>query len=67
MTPTQAQRLRFGILAARSTWEAERLTTDQEDYLEGCELSGWRPSDSVKAYRREYDKAMERVLPRKGH
>ena len=57
MTPYQAQRLRFGILAARHALERWRLTEDQVDYLEGCETVGWAIKYSAKAFDREYVKA----------
>lgn len=50
MTPHQAQRIRFGVLAARHALERWRLTPDQVDYLEGCEAAGWRVKDSQRAY-----------------
>lgn len=53
MTPYQAQRIRFGILAARHELERHRMTPDQIDYLEGCELAGWKVADSWKAWNRE--------------
>ena len=53
MTPYQAQRIRFGILAARHMLERWRLTGSQVDDLEGMELSGWRVHDSHKAFDRE--------------
>lgn len=53
MTPYAAQRIRFGILAARRALERWRLTDDQVDYLEGCEASGWRVKDSRLAFDRE--------------
>lgn len=53
MHPTKAQRLRFGILAARHHHERGRLTDWQVDYLEGCEAVGWRVKDSKAAYRHE--------------
>ena len=55
MTPYQAQRIRFGILAARHSLARHRLTPDQVDDLEGMELSGWRIGDAgtLKAFDRE--------------
>lgn len=53
MTPYAAQRIRFGILAARHMLERERLTTWQVDDLEGCKASGWKNRDSLKAFDRE--------------
>jgi len=64
MTPRQAQRIRFGILAARHALERDRLTNDQIDYLEGCEQVGWRKEDAWNAYRREAIRAAGRVLLR---
>lgn len=55
MTPAKSQHIRFGILTARHEHEPWRLTNDQANYLEGCELVGWRKGDSVRAYRRERD------------
>jgi hypothetical protein len=49
----QAQRIRFGILAARHLIARHRMTPDQVDYLEGCEAVGWRAWHSVKAFDRE--------------
>lgn len=53
MTPYAAQRLRFGILAARHALERDRLTEGQVDYLENCRGFGWRKEDAWAAYRRE--------------
>ena len=53
MNRAKAQRLRFGILAARHELERSRLTDWQVDYLEGCEAVGWRALDSRRAYERE--------------
>lgn len=55
MNAYQAQRIRFGILAARHTLAREAMTPDQVDYLEGCEAHGWVIGDAgtVKAYERE--------------
>lgn len=53
MNAYQAQRIRFGILAARHLLTRDRLTPDQIDYLEGCEQAGWRAWDSIKAFDRE--------------
>lgn len=53
MTRAQAQRLRFGVLAARHALERSRLTDDQVDYLENCRDLGWRKEDAWNAYRRE--------------
>jgi hypothetical protein len=49
----KAQRIRFGILAARHQLERGRLTDWQADYLEGCEASGWTVRDARRAYERE--------------
>lgn len=63
MTRAQAQRLRFGILAARHGLERWRLTPDQVDYLENCErVYGWRKEDAWAAYKREACKAAGRTL-----
>jgi hypothetical protein len=61
MTTYRAQRLRFGILAARHTIERDRLTEDQLDFLEGCETVGWAIKYSRKAYAREIDNAVKRM------
>ena len=61
MTPYQAQRIRFGILAARHMLERERLTEGQVNDLEGMEFSGWRVHDSHAAFNREAKKAMRRA------
>lgn len=62
MTRAQAQRLRFGILAARHALERDRLTDWQVDYLEGCEASGWAIKYSRKAYAREQSNAYYRRI-----
>jgi hypothetical protein len=62
VTPRQARRIRFGILAARDTIERWRLTDDQTDYLEGHYGVGWRKEDAWAAYKREACKAAGRVL-----
>lgn len=64
MTPYQAQRIRFGILAARHALERDRLTPDQIDYLEGCRAVGWGAKYSSKAYGRERDNAVYRLIKR---
>lgn len=53
MRASSAQRLRFGVLAARHVMERDRLTPWQIDYLEGCEASGWVIGDAQRAYDRE--------------
>lgn len=65
MTPYQAQRIRFGILAAREILERRRLTEDQQDYIEGCELAGWRIGDTRKAFDREWNAAQARAYARR--
>lgn len=67
MNAYQAQRIRFGVLAARHMIERDRMTPDQEDYLEGCELHGWIIGDAgtLKAHDREANAALARLLPRK--
>lgn len=62
MTPYKAQRIRFGILAARHMLERWRLTPDQVDYLEGCEAVGWGMRDSRKAYEQERFNARRRAF-----
>ena len=51
----QAQRIRFGLLAARDTLARDRMTPEQIDYLEACELHGWIVGDAgtLRAYNRE--------------
>jgi len=55
MNAYQAQRIRFGILAARHLLARDQMTPDQVDYLEGCEATGWRIWDAGvrKAFDRE--------------
>lgn len=60
MTHAKAQRIRFGILAARHALERDRLTPWQEDYLEGCEASGWLIKDSIDAHDHEWIAALTR-------
>lgn len=62
MRTTKAQRIRFGVLAARHQLERARLTDWQVDYLEGCEAAGWRVRDSKEAYKWEWSAAIDRVL-----
>jgi hypothetical protein len=62
MNAYQAQRIRFGILAARHTLERNRLTPGQVDDLEGAEMVGWKVQDSYKAYRREREAVNARWL-----
>lgn len=57
MTTYAAQRLRFGILAARHALERWRLTETQTDFLEGCETVGWAIKYSARSFDREYVKA----------
>jgi hypothetical protein len=61
MTTYRAQRLRFGILAARHALERHRLTEDQTDFIEGCEAVGWAIKYSRKAYAREINNAIYRM------
>lgn len=65
MRATAAQRLRFGILAARHVMERDRLTPWQIDYLEGCEASGWTIGDAQRAYDSEAWAAVHRERERK--
>lgn len=51
MTPAKAQRLRFGILAARHALERWRLTVGQVEDLEGCLGAGWKYRDAKKSFR----------------
>ena len=60
--PRKANRLRFGILAARHALERDRLTADQVDYLENCRTIGWRKEDAWAAYWREAIRAAGRTL-----
>jgi hypothetical protein len=48
----QAQRIRFGILAARHTLARDRLTPGQVEDLEAMELVGWQVGNAGthKAY-----------------
>lgn len=62
MTPYQAQRIRFGVLAARHMLERWRLTPDQVDYLEGCCAHSWKVRDSYPAYKRERDAIRKRAF-----
>jgi len=64
----QAQRIRFGILAARHTLERDRMTPDQVDYLEGCEVAGWRIWDAGvrKAFDQETDRLAQALKVRPG-
>lgn len=66
MTPYAAQRIRFGILAARHMLERWRLTVGQVDDLEGMELVGWRIGDAgtVKAFNVELNAALIRSFYR---
>ena len=63
MTPYQAQRIRFGILAARHMLERERLTVGQVDDLEGYAGSGWKVRDSYKAFDHECVNVQFRKVP----
>ena len=62
MNRAKAQRIRFGILAARHQLERGRLTDWQTDYLEGCEASGWAVRDARRAYEREVRNARCRMF-----
>lgn len=53
MNAYQAQRIRFGILAARHFHARHTMTPDQIEYLEECAGHGWRVRDSIRAYDRE--------------
>ena len=64
MTPYQAQRIRFGILAARHMLERGRLTESQVEDLEECVLSGWRYRDAQKSFDQEYRAAQTRRFDR---
>ncbi len=65
ITHAQAQRIRFGILAARHSMERDRLTPEQEDYLEGYELSGGMSGNvsARRAHDRERLAALARTRP----
>ena len=65
MTPYQAQRIRFGILAARHMLERERLTESQVEDLEECVLSGWKYRDAQKSFDREHFNIRQRAHKRK--
>jgi len=62
MNAYQAQRIRFGILAARHLYDREAMTPDQVDYLEGCEAHGWMIGDAgtLKAFERECEQILDR-------
>ena len=60
MTSSQAQRIRFGILAARHMLERGRLTDWQVEDLEGMECAGWKVGDSNKAFNVELNNALIR-------
>ncbi|MDN4644963.1 hypothetical protein [Arthrobacter sp. PsM3] len=62
MNAYQAQRIRFGILAARHMLERDRLTSWQVDDLEGMRDVGWRYQDALEAFDREFESATERAL-----
>lgn len=68
MTPYQAQRIRFGILAARHMLERFRMPWRQTVDLEAMELVGWVVGDAgtSKAFANEYDAAADRVRYRAG-
>ena len=62
MNAYQAQRIRFGILAARHLYDREAMTPAQVDYLEGCEAHGWMIGDAgtLKAFERECEQILDR-------
>jgi hypothetical protein len=68
MNAYQAQRIRFGILAARHTLERHRLTPGQVDDLEGMEVAGWSASHGgvAKAFERERSNARRREMRSQG-
>lgn len=66
MNAYQAQRIRFGILAARHMLERFRLTVGQVDDLEGCIAAGWKYRDAQKAFDREHKAATMRRAWRGG-
>jgi hypothetical protein len=68
MNAYQAQRIRFGILAARHLLARDQITPDQVDYLEGCETTGWRIWDAGvrKAFDREADRLAQALKARPG-
>ena len=55
MNAYQAQRIRFGILAARHVFARDRMTPGQVEDLEGMETVGWIVGDAGtrKAFDRE--------------
>lgn len=63
MNAYQAQRIRFGILAARHTLARDRMTPDQVDYLEACEAHGWIVGDAgtLKAFDRTYSELRSQI------
>lgn len=64
MTPYTAQRIRFGILAARHMLERHRLTWDQLYDLEEMDAVGWKVRDSRKAFDAELAAAQDRIYGR---
>lgn len=65
MTPYAAQRIRFGILAARHMLERHRLTAGQVEDLEECVLAGWKYRDAQKAFDQEHANIEQRIRRRK--
>ena len=68
MTPYQAQRIRFGILAARHMLERFRFSPQQSEDLDGLDLAGWIVGDcgTQKAFDNEYAAAADRIRYREG-
>ncbi|SDK80629.1 hypothetical protein [Arthrobacter sp. ok362] len=62
MNAYQAQRIRFGILAARHMFERGRITAAQVDDLEGMEMAGWKicAFGVGKAFDRECEQIFDR-------
>lgn len=61
MTPYQAQRIRFGILAARHMLERWRLRTWQVDDMEGCVASGWKWQDAIDPFDASFSTSSEHM------
>ena len=64
MTPYAAQRIRFGILAARHMLERGRLTPEQEYDLDGMVSCGWKSKYAQKSFDRERASILRRVRRR---
>lgn len=67
MNTYAAQRIRFGILAARHMLERGRLTVGQVEDLEGMRESGWKYQDALNSFDAEFESASERALGARPH